>query len=246
MRITPVLSIDEVARRGRGPPRRRARIDDHHPRDALAAEPRDRPRGRGRGARRGRRPRHHRGDRRPAPHRARPPPRSNAGAAPRGRGQAFPRRPRRLPGRGRDRRHDRRRHHDRRASGRHRGLRHRRHRRGAPRLRGRAFDISADLHELARTPVTVVAAGAKAILDLPKTLEVLETLGVPVIAFGQDALPAFWSRDSGLRAPLRMDAPAEVARAHADARGAGACGRAARRQPDPARGTRSPAPTSPR
>ena len=74
-----------------------------------------------------------------------------------------------------------------------------------------SFDISADLHELARTPVTVVAAGAKAILDLPKTLEVLETLGVPVIAFGQDALPAFWSRDSGLAAPLRMDDPAQIA-----------------------------------
>ena len=78
-----------------------------------------------------------------------------------------------------------------------------------------SFDISADLHELARTPVTVVAAGAKAILDLPKTWEVLETLGVPVIAYGQDALPAFWSRDSGLKAPLRMDSPAEIAAAAA-------------------------------
>jgi pseudouridine-5'-phosphate glycosidase len=77
-----------------------------------------------------------------------------------------------------------------------------------------SFDISADLHELARTPVTVVAAGAKAILDLPKTLEVLETLGVPVIAHGQDALPAFWSRDGGLPAPLRMDSAAEIAAAH--------------------------------
>lgn len=77
-----------------------------------------------------------------------------------------------------------------------------------------SFDISADLRELAQTPVSVVAAGAKAILDLPKTLEVLETLGVPVIAVGQDAFPAFWSRDSGLAAPLRMDAPAEIARAH--------------------------------
>lgn len=76
------------------------------------------------------------------------------------------------------------------------------------------FDISADLQELAQTPVTVVAAGAKAILDLPKTLEVLETLGVPVIAYGQDALPAFWSRDSGLRAPLRLDSAADIARAH--------------------------------
>ena len=78
-----------------------------------------------------------------------------------------------------------------------------------------SFDISADLHELAQTPVTVVAAGAKAILDLPKTLEVLETLGVPVIAFGQDEFPAFWSRSSGLPAPLRMDSAAEIAAAHA-------------------------------
>lgn len=77
-----------------------------------------------------------------------------------------------------------------------------------------SFDISADLTELARTPVTVVAAGAKAILDLSKTLEVLETGGVPVIAFGQDDFPAFWSRSSGLRAPLRMDSAAEIAGAH--------------------------------
>jgi len=67
-----------------------------------------------------------------------------------------------------------------------------------------SFDVSADLSELGRTAVTVVCAGAKAILDLPKTLEVLETLGVPVIAMGQQALPAFWSRDSGLSAPLSM------------------------------------------
>ena len=77
-----------------------------------------------------------------------------------------------------------------------------------------SFDISADLQELAQTPVTVVAAGAKAILDLPKTLEVLETLGVPVIAYGQDELPAFWSRNSGLKAPLRLDHPEEIAKAH--------------------------------
>jgi len=77
-----------------------------------------------------------------------------------------------------------------------------------------SFDVSADLIELAETPVTVVASGAKAILDLPKTLEVLETRGVPVIAFGQDALPAFWSRDSGLPAPLRLDDPAAIAGAH--------------------------------
>ena len=74
-----------------------------------------------------------------------------------------------------------------------------------------SFDISADLMELAQTPVTVVAAGAKAILDLPKTLEVLETQGVPVIAYGQDAFPAFWSRDSGHAAPLRLDDPGQIA-----------------------------------
>ncbi|MBH1974241.1 MAG: pseudouridine-5'-phosphate glycosidase [Rhodobacteraceae bacterium] len=76
-----------------------------------------------------------------------------------------------------------------------------------------SFDISADLAELGETAVTVVAAGAKAILDLPKTLEVLETRGVPVIAFGQDDFPAFWSRSSGLKAPLRMDTAAEIAAA---------------------------------
>lgn len=77
-----------------------------------------------------------------------------------------------------------------------------------------SFDISADLLELAQTAVTVVAAGAKAILDVAKTLEVLETQGVPVIAYGQDAFPAFWSRGSKLRAPLRMDDPADIAAAH--------------------------------
>lgn len=77
-----------------------------------------------------------------------------------------------------------------------------------------SFDISADLRELSETPVTVVAAGAKAILDLPKTLEVLETLGVPVIAYEQDDFPAFWSRSSGLKSPLRMDSAAAIAAAH--------------------------------
>lgn len=77
-----------------------------------------------------------------------------------------------------------------------------------------SFDVSADLYELAATPVTVVSAGAKAILDLPKTLELLETLGVPVIAYGQDDVPAFWSRSSGLRAPMRADDPATIAAAH--------------------------------
>jgi len=77
-----------------------------------------------------------------------------------------------------------------------------------------SFDISADLHELAQTPVTVVAAGAKAILDIDKTYEVLETLGVPVITYGQDSIPAFWSATSDLKASLRMDSAAQIAAAH--------------------------------
>jgi pseudouridine-5'-phosphate glycosidase len=77
-----------------------------------------------------------------------------------------------------------------------------------------SFDISADLHELAQTPVTVIAAGAKAILDIPKTLEVLETLGVPVITYGQKELPTFWARQSGIASPLSMDTANEIARAH--------------------------------
>ncbi|WP_170368541.1 pseudouridine-5'-phosphate glycosidase [Ruegeria arenilitoris] len=84
-----------------------------------------------------------------------------------------------------------------------------------------SFDISADLHELAQTPVTVVAAGAKAILDLAKTLEVLETLGVPVIAHGQDEFPAFWSAKSPFAAPLRMDTAEQIAKAHATRRALG-------------------------
>ena len=77
-----------------------------------------------------------------------------------------------------------------------------------------SFDISADLSELAHTPVTVVAAGAKAILDVPKTLEVLETNGVPVITYGQDSFPAFWSATSDLTSPLRMDNATDIAAAH--------------------------------
>jgi pseudouridine-5'-phosphate glycosidase len=77
-----------------------------------------------------------------------------------------------------------------------------------------SFDISADLRELSATPVSVVSAGAKAILDLHKTLEVLETFGVPVIAVGQAEFPAFWSRSSGLPAPLRLDTAREIAAAH--------------------------------
>lgn len=75
-----------------------------------------------------------------------------------------------------------------------------------------SFDISADLDELARTPVIVVSAGAKAILDIEKTLEVLETRGVPVVVYGADIMPAFWSRQSPHKAPLRLDEPAAIAR----------------------------------
>jgi pseudouridine-5'-phosphate glycosidase len=77
--------------------------------------------------------------------------------------------------------------------------------------RGEPFDESADLVELARTPVTVVCAGAKAILDLPLTLEVLETHGVPVIGYQTDELPAFYSRRSGLPVDVRVETPQEVA-----------------------------------
>jgi pseudouridine-5'-phosphate glycosidase len=74
-----------------------------------------------------------------------------------------------------------------------------------------SFDISADLQELARTSVAVVCAGAKAVLDLRLTLEYLETHGVPVVGFGTDRLPAFWSRDSGLGVDARAESPDDVA-----------------------------------
>lgn len=76
------------------------------------------------------------------------------------------------------------------------------------------FDISADLEEFSQTPVIVVGAGAKAILDLAKTLEILETRGVPVVTYGQDEFPAFWSRSSGLQSPLRADTAEEIAAAY--------------------------------
>jgi pseudouridine-5'-phosphate glycosidase len=78
--------------------------------------------------------------------------------------------------------------------------------------RGHPQDISADLIELGRTPITVVCAGAKSILDLPLTMEVLETQGVPVIGYGTETLPAFYSRSSGLPVDERVDTPEDVAR----------------------------------
>lgn len=76
----------------------------------------------------------------------------------------------------------------------------------------RTMDISADLQELARTNVAVVCAGAKSILDLPLTLEYLETMGVPVLGFQTDELPAFYTRTSGLPVDYRMETAAEIAR----------------------------------
>jgi pseudouridine-5'-phosphate glycosidase len=79
------------------------------------------------------------------------------------------------------------------------------------------FDISADLQALATIPMIVICAGAKAILDLPATLEYLETMSVPVIGYGTDEFPAFYSRESGLDVSLRLDTPAEIvefAKAH--------------------------------
>jgi pseudouridine-5'-phosphate glycosidase len=75
----------------------------------------------------------------------------------------------------------------------------------------RSWDVSADLFELGRTPVAVVCAGAKSVLDIPRTLEVLESQGVAVAAYGTDEFPAFFSPRSGVRAPARVDSPAEAA-----------------------------------
>ncbi len=107
--------------------------------------------------------------------------------------------------------HDRVGHDDRRRRCRHRRLRDRRDRRRPPRRPRRpagpsrrrpSLDISSDLEELARTPMLVVCAGPKAILDLPLTLEYLETRGVPVVAVGQAEMPGFYSRSSGVPAPV--------------------------------------------
>jgi pseudouridine-5'-phosphate glycosidase len=95
---------------------------------------------------------------------------------------------------------------------------------GVHRGAAQTMDVSADLTELAGTPVCVVCAGAKSILDLPRTLEYLETLGVPVLGVATDRFPAFFTPDSGLPVPTRVaDAAqaAEVARAHWSTGGAG-------------------------
>jgi len=73
------------------------------------------------------------------------------------------------------------------------------------------FDISADLTELAKTPVNVVSAGVKSILDIAKTLEYLETMGVPIITYGSDDFPDFFTRESGFKTVFRCDTPDECA-----------------------------------
>jgi pseudouridine-5'-phosphate glycosidase len=83
---------------------------------------------------------------------------------------------------------------------------------GVHRGAAETWDVSADLAELARTPVAVVCAGAKSILDLPRTLEVLETLAVPVVGYGTQEFPAFYVRSSGLALGARADSPSEAAR----------------------------------
>ncbi len=79
-------------------------------------------------------------------------------------------------------------------------------------------DVSADLLELARTPIVLVCSGAKAITDVEATLERLETLGVTVVGYGTDELPAFWSAESGLRLDLRADSAEEIAEIWQEAR----------------------------
>lgn len=83
---------------------------------------------------------------------------------------------------------------------------------GAHRGSENTFDISADLTELARTPVAVVCSGAKAILDLPRTVEIIETLGIPVVGYSTNEFPAFYSRESNLPVQHRVETPDEAAR----------------------------------
>lgn len=95
---------------------------------------------------------------------------------------------------------------------------------GAHRDADHSWDVSADLTELSRTPVAVICAGAKSILDIPKTLEVLETNGVPVVGYGTDEFPAFYVHSSGQRITSRVDTPRQAAdlfRAHWALGGAG-------------------------
>jgi pseudouridine-5'-phosphate glycosidase len=96
-----------------------------------------------------------------------------------------------------------------------------------------SFDVSSDIDELAATPVAVVCSGAKSILDLPATLELLETRRVPVLGYGVDDVPAFYSRSSGLRVPHRVDGPARAAAAIAAHRAVPGAGGILMVQPPP-------------
>ncbi len=97
-----------------------------------------------------------------------------------------------------------------------------------------SFDVSSDIDELAATPVAVVCSGAKSILDLPATLELLETRRVPVVGYGTDELPAFYSTTSGVRVPHRVDTPAEAVAAIAAHRSIAGAGGILIVQPPPA------------
>ena len=138
-----------------------------------------------------------------------------------------------------------RRHHGRlddaaRGARRHPRLRHRRPRRRAPRGASSVRRVSADLTELSTTSVTVVSAGVKSILDIGLTLETLETLGVPVLGYGTDEFPSFYSRTSGHRRPDARRDRRRGRGADAGQVGPRPVRRHRRRQPDPRRVTRSP------
>ncbi len=105
---------------------------------------------------------------------------------------------------------------------------------GVHRGAAHSFDVSSDIDELAMTPVAVVSSGAKSILDLPATLELLETRRVPVIGYGTDELPGFYSVDSGLRVPHQVDGPAAAAAAIAAHRSIPGAGGLLLVQPPPA------------
>jgi pseudouridylate synthase len=105
---------------------------------------------------------------------------------------------------------------------------------GVHRGAGASFDVSSDIDELAATPVAVVSSGAKSILDLPATLEMLETRRVPVVGYGTDELPSFYSTTSGLRLAHRVDSPEEAAAAIAAHRSIPGAGGILVVQPPPA------------
>jgi hypothetical protein len=246
MRVTPVLSPEVAQARRRRPRGRGARIHHHHPRDALAAEPRDRAPGRGRGARGGRRARDHRRDGRAAPHRPRRAATLERLAQATGVMKLSRADLAACLATGRHRGHHRRRHDDR--------ARIWRGSRSSPRAASAACIAAPRRASTSRptcancreTPVTVVAAGAKAILDLPKTLESSRRWACPSSPSGRTTSPPSGRAARASLAPLRMDSARRHRPRPPDARGARAAGRAARRQPDPAEAEIPRADVSPR